>query len=126
MSDNEHIDKIISDDYKLGFETLIESDTFPVGLNEDVIKAISQKKDEPEWLLEFRLKAYAKWLTKEEPNWAHLNYPKIDYQNIAYYSAPKKALDSLDEVDPKILETYEKLGIPLEEQKMLAGVAVDA
>jgi len=126
MSDNEHIDKIIANEYKLGFETLIESDTFPVGLNEDVIKAISKKKNEPEWLLEFRLKAYAKWLTKEEPTWAKLHYPDIDYQNIAYYSAPKKALDSLDEVDPKILETYEKLGIPLEEQKMLAGVAVDA
>lgn len=126
MSDNKKIDKLLADDYKLGFETLIESDTFPEGLNEEVIKAISQKKDEPEWLLEFRLKAYAKWLTKKEPTWAHLNYPEINYQKIAYYSAPKKSLDSLDEVDPKILETYEKLGIPLEEQKMLAGVAVDA
>jgi len=126
MSDNKKIDKLLADDYKLGFETLIESDTFPEGLNEEVIKAISKKKDEPEWLLEFRLKAYAKWLTKKEPTWAHLNYPEINYQKIAYYSAPKKSLDSLDEVDPKILETYEKLGIPLEEQKMLAGVAVDA
>jgi len=126
MSDNKDIKKLLSDDYKLGFETLIESDTFAIGLNEDVIRAISQKKDEPEWLLEFRLKAYAKWITKEEPTWANLNYPEINYQKIAYYSAPKQALNSLDEVDPKILETYEKLGIPLEEQKMLAGVAVDA
>lgn len=126
MSDNKDIKKLLADDYKLGFETLIESDTFAVGLNEDVIRAISKKKEEPEWLLEFRLKAYAKWLTKEEPSWANLNYPEIDYQKIAYYSAPKQLLDSLDEVDPKLLETYEKLGIPLEEQKMLAGVAVDA
>ncbi|MEN8718570.1 MAG: Fe-S cluster assembly protein SufB [Sulfurovum sp.] len=126
MSDNKDIKNIINNEYKLGFETLVESDTFPVGLNEDVIKAISAKKEEPEWLLEFRLKAYAKWLKMEEPEWANLDYPKIDYQDIAYYSAPKKALDSLDEVDPEILKTYEKLGIPLEEQKMLAGVAVDA
>ena len=126
MSNKSNIDKIITNEYKLGFETLVESDTFPIGLNEDVIKAISKKKNEPKWLLDFRLKAYAKWLTKEEPKWANLSYPKIDFQKIAYYSAPKKVLGSLDEVDPKILETYEKLGIPLEEQKMLAGVAVDA
>merc|ERR1711879_840557 len=112
--------------YKLGFETLVESDTFPVGLDENVIKAISKKKNEPSWLLEFRLKAYKKWLKMEEPTWANLKYPQIDYNDISYYSAPKKALDSLDEVDPEILKTYEKLGIPLEEQKMLAGVAVDA
>ena len=126
MSDNKEIKKLLADDYKLGFETLIESETFPVGLNEDVIKAISKKKNEPEWLLDFRLKAYAKWLKEVEPEWAKLHYPKIDYQKIAYFSAPKKLLDSLDEVDPILLETYEKLGIPLEEQKMLAGVAVDA
>ncbi|PIF04696.1 MAG: Fe-S cluster assembly protein SufB [Arcobacter sp.] len=126
MSDNKEIKKLLADDYKLGFETLIESDTFAVGLNENVIRAISKKKDEPQWLLDFRLKAYKKWLKLEEPQWAKLHYPKIDYQNIAYFSAPKEALNSLDEVDPKILETYEKLGIPLEEQKMLAGVAVDA
>jgi Fe-S cluster assembly protein SufB len=129
MSDNKHLEEIINKDYKLGFETLIQSDTFAKGLNEDVIKAISAKKDEPSWLLDFRLKAYKKWLKMEEPSWANLNYPKIDYQNIAYYSAPKKALDSLDEVDPEILKTYEKLGIPLDEQKLLAGVkgvAVDA
>ena len=129
MSENKQIHDVINKEYKLGFETLVQSDTFAKGLNEDVIRAISAKKDEPSWLLDFRLKAYAKWLKMEEPSWAHLNYPKIDYQNIAYYSAPKKALDSLDEVDPEILKTYEKLGIPLEEQKQLAGVktvAVDA
>ena len=129
MSENKQIHDVINKEYKLGFETLIQSDTFAKGLNEDVIRAISAKKDEPSWLLDFRLKAYAKWLKMEEPSWAHLNYPKIDYQNIAYYSAPKKALDSLDEVDPEILKTYAKLGIPLEEQKQLAGVktvAVDA
>ncbi len=129
MSDNKQLEDIINKDYKLGFETLIESDTFAKGLNEDVIRAISAKKNEPAWLLDFRLKAYKKWLKMEEPTWAHLDYPKIDYQDIAYYSAPKKALDSLDEVDPEILKTYEKLGIPLEEQKQLAGVrgvAVDA
>ena len=126
MSDNKHLEEIINKEYKLGFETLIQSDTFQKGLNEDVIKAISAKKNEPSWLLDFRLKAYKKWLKMEEPSWANLNYPKIDYQNIAYYSAPKKALNSLNEVDPEILKTYEKLGIPLEEQKQLAGVAVDA
>jgi Fe-S cluster assembly protein SufB len=129
MSDNKHIHELINSEYKLGFETLVESDTFPKGLSEEVIKAISAKKEEPSWLLDFRLKAYAKWLKMEEPSWANLKYPKIDYQDIAYYSAPKKALDSLDEVDPEILKTYAKLGIPLEEQKQLAGVktvAVDA
>lgn len=129
MADNKQIHDIINKKYKLGFETLIQSETFEKGLNEDVIKAISAKKDEPSWLLDFRLKAYKKWLKMEEPSWANLNYPKIDYQDISYFSAPKKALDSLDEVDPEILKTYEKLGIPLEEQKQLAGVktvAVDA
>ena len=122
MSDNKQLEDIINKDYKLGFETLVQSDTFAKGLNEDVIRAISAKKDEPAWLLDFRLKAYKKWLKMEEPSWAHLDYPKINYQDIAYYSAPKKALDSLEEVDPEILKTYEKLGIPLEEQKQLAGV----
>ena len=129
MSDNQQIHDIINKEYKLGFETLVQNDTFEKGLNENVIRAISAKKEEPEWLLDFRLKAYKKWSKMEEPSWANLNYPKIDYQDIAYYSAPKKALDSLDEVDPEILKTYEKLGIPLEEQKQLAGVktvAVDA
>ncbi|RXJ87268.1 Fe-S cluster assembly protein SufB [Arcobacter sp. CECT 8985] len=123
---NEKINNVISNDYSLGFETIVNSETFPKGLNEDVIKAISIKKEEPEWLLEFRLKAYKKWLTMEEPDWANLGYDEIDYQNFSYYSAPKKPLGSLDEVDPEILKTYEKLGIPLEEQKKLAGVAVDA
>jgi len=124
--ENKTVKDIISNDYALGFETMVQSDTFPPGLNKDVIKAISAKKGEPEWLLEFRLRAYKKWLTMEEPDWAGLKYEKIDYQNISYFSAPKKAPNSLDEVDPQILDTYNKLGIPLEEQKELAGIAVDA
>ncbi len=123
---NEKINSVIANEYSLGFETIVNSETFPKGLNEDVIKAISTKKEEPQWLLDFRLKAYKKWLTMKEPKWAKLGYEKIDYQDISYFSAPKKPLDSLDEVDPEILKTYEKLGIPLEEQKKLAGVAVDA
>ncbi|PLY07045.1 MAG: Fe-S cluster assembly protein SufB [Arcobacter sp.] len=129
MSDNKQIKELLNQEYKLGFETLVESDTFPVGLDENVIKAISIKKNEPSWLLDFRLKAYKKWQKMEEPTWANLKYPMIDYNKISYYSAPKKGIDSLDEVDPEILKTYEKLGIPLEEQKILAGVkgvAVDA
>jgi len=115
-------------EYKYGFYTDIETETVPPGLNEDVIRTISAKKREPEWLLEWRLKAYRQWLTMTEPTWHNVKYPPIDYQAISYYSAPKKkpALDSLEEVDPKLLETYEKLGIPLQEQKLLAGVAVDA
>ncbi len=124
--ENKVVKDTISSDYALGFETMVQSDTFPKGLNENVIKAISKKKNEPQWLLDFRLKAYKKWLTMEEPNWADLKYDKIDYQDISYFSAPKKAPNSLDEIDPKILETYEKLGIPLEEQKALSGIAVDA
>ncbi len=124
--ENKIVKDTISSDYALGFETMVQSDTFPKGLNENVIKAISKKKNEPQWLLDFRLKAYRKWLTMEEPNWADLRYDKIDYQDISYFSAPKKAPNSLDEIDPKILETYEKLGIPLEEQKALSGIAVDA
>jgi len=114
--------------YKYGFVTDIESDKSPKGLNEDIIRFISAKKDEPEWMLAWRLKAYEKWLTMESPDWAKLNIPPIDYQDVYYYSAPKDAekLKSLDEVDPELLATYEKLGIPLNEQKMLAGVAVDA
>jgi Fe-S cluster assembly protein SufB len=126
MGKNEQLHDVINSDYKLGFETLVHSETFAKGLNEDVIKAISAKKEEPSWLLDFRLKAFKRWQKMEEPSWASLKYPTIDYQDISYFSAPKKALDSLDEVDPEILKTYEKLGIPLEEQKMLAGVAVDA
>lgn len=126
MSQNQQLKEFINNDYALGFETLVQSETFAKGLNEDVIKAISAKKNEPSWLLDFRLKAYKKWLTMPEPNWATLEYPAIDYQDISYYSAPKKPLNSLDEVDPEILKTYQRLGISLEEQKQLAGVAVDA
>jgi len=111
------------DQYKYGFETLIESDKAPKGLSEDTVRFISAKKSEPAWMLEWRLEAYRRWLTMREPTWARVDYPKIDYQDMYYYSAPKrKALQSLDEVDPEILKTYEKLGIPLREQEMLAGV----
>ena len=121
----------LGDRYKYGFVTEIESETAPKGLSEDVIRFISAKKEEPAWLLEWRLQAYAKWQKMNEPNWAKLGYPPIDYQDSYYYSAPKQkdAPKSLDEVDPELLETYEKLGIPLKEQEMLAGVrnvAVDA
>src|SRR5213078_4410864 len=115
--------------YKYGFETTIDSDVVPAGLNEDVIRLISKKKNEPAFLLEWRLKAYRHWLTLTEPVWPKVHHPPIDYQKISYYSAPKKRGDgpkSLDEVDPKLLETYEKLGIPLKERERLAGVAVDA
>jgi len=111
--------------YAAGFITDIESVSVPPGLSEDVVRLISAKKQEPEWLLEFRLKAYRRWLTMKEPRWAHVQYPKIDYQAISYYSTPKSMADgpkSLDEVDPKLLETYTKLGIPIREQEMLAGV----
>jgi Fe-S cluster assembly protein SufB len=115
------------EDYKAGFVTNVESERFEKGLNEDVIRALSAKKNEPDFMLQFRLKAYQKWLTLKEPNWANLSHPPIDFQDIIYYSAPKKkpSLDSLDEVDPEILRTFEKLGIPLEEQKRLSNVAVD-
>jgi len=124
----EEINKAVSGEYTLGFEIDIETDVVPPGLNEDTIRFISKKKEEPEWMLELRLKALKKWLTMEEPHWAHLDYESIDYQSISYYAAPKQGIESLDEVDPKILAAYEKLGIPLEEQKQLAGVkvAVDA
>ena len=122
------IQTLINKPYKYGFVTDIESETIPKGLSEDTIRLISAKKEEPEWMLEFRLKAYRHWLTMTEPEWPNVTYAKPNFQNIAYYSAPKekKKLDSLDEVDPKLLETYEKLGIPISEQKMLANVAVDA
>ncbi len=114
--------------YKYGFVTDIETEKAPKGLNEDIIAFISAKKDEPEWMLEWRLKAYRHWLKMASPDWAKLNIPEIDYQDVYYYAAPKSAEGpkSLDEVDPELLATYEKLGIPLNEQKMLAGVAVDA
>ena len=123
------VDKLIQGGYEHGFVTSIESDTVPPGLDEDMIRFISAKKNEPQWMLERRLKAYRHWLTMEDPEWAQLKHPPIDYQAISYYSAPRKKGDgpkSLDEVDPELLETYNKLGIPLEEQKALAGVAVDA
>ncbi|MEO0897292.1 MAG: Fe-S cluster assembly protein SufB [Bacteroidota bacterium] len=114
--------------YKYGWVTDIETDKAPKGLNEDIIRLISAKKNEPEWMLEYRLKAYEIWLKMEEPEWAHVDYPPIDYQDVYYYAAPKTKpqYESLDEVDPELLKTFEKLGIPLQEQKMLAGVAVDA
>ena len=122
------LEEIARQDYKYGFVTDIESETIPMGLSEDIVRLISSKKDEPEWLLEWRLKAYRHWLTLAEPEWPNVNYPKIDYQNLYYYSAPKpkKVLNSLDEVDPELLATFDKLGISLLEQKRLTGVAVDA
>ena len=119
---------LVSQPYKYGFVTEIETDKIAKGLSEDVVRLISAKKDEPDFLLQFRLRAFRNWLTLEEPDWAELGYPEIDYQNIVYYAAPKQ-LDkkaSLDEVDPKLLETFDKLGIPLSEQKRLSNVAVDA
>ncbi len=123
------LDTLVRREYKEGFYTDIESDTFPPGLDEDVVRALSAKKGEPGFMTEWRLEAFRRWQQLTEPSWAHVHYPKIDFQAISYYSAPKRPEDgpqSLDEVDPKLLETYEKLGIPIEEQKMLAGVAVDA
>ncbi len=126
---SDQVDELIKSEYEHGFVTNIESETLPPGLNEDTIRFISAKKNEPEFMLEWRLRAYHHWLTMEEPNWASVEHPPIDYQTISYYSAPKKKGDgpkSLDEVDPELLETYKKLGIPIEEQKALAGIAVDA
>jgi Fe-S cluster assembly protein SufB len=126
---DESLEALVGQKYRHGFVTDIEADTVPPGLNEDVIRLISRKKDEPQFMLEWRLKAYRHWLTMREPHWAHLRIAPIDYQAISYYSAPKAREDapkSLDEVDPKLLETYDKLGIPLHERARLAGVAVDA
>jgi Fe-S cluster assembly protein SufB len=122
------IESLITKEYAAGFVTEVESDTLPPGLSEDTVRAISAKKDEPEWMLEWRLKAFRRWQSMPEPHWPNVKYEPIDYQSISYYSAPKKSksLASLDEVDPEVLRTYERLGIPLNEQKMLAGVAVDA
>jgi Fe-S cluster assembly protein SufB len=125
----DHVEQLVSKEYEHGFVTDIEHETMPPGLNEDVIRLISGKKEEPDWMLQWRLDAYRHWLKMSSPRWAHLHHQPIDYQAISYYSAPKSKGDgpkSLDEVDPKLLETYNKLGIPLEEQKALAGVAVDA
>jgi Fe-S cluster assembly protein SufB len=122
------IESLVNREYQHGFFTEVDADTVPPGLNEDVIALISEKKAEPGWLLDWRLKAYHRWLTMKEPHWSNVTYPAIDYQAVSYYSAPRsvKPLQSLDEVDPELLRTYERLGIPLREQKMLAGVAVDA
>ena len=124
----ETIEQLATREYKYGFVTDVEAETIPKGLNEDVVRLISEKKGEPEWLLEWRLKAFRHWLTMKEPNWPNLKYDPINYQDIIYYSAPKKkpVLNSLDEVDPEVKRTFDKLGIPLDEQKMLSGVAVDA
>ncbi|MEE3484821.1 MAG: Fe-S cluster assembly protein SufB [Bacteroidales bacterium] len=126
---NENIvDKVTQGEYKYGFVTDVETDFIQKGLSEEVVRLISKKKEEPEWLLEFRLKAYRHWKTLKEPRWAHLNIPEIDYQNIYYYAAPKRnnTPKNLSEVDPELLKTFDKLGIPLEEQKHLSGMAVDA
>jgi Fe-S cluster assembly protein SufB len=125
----ETIEGLVKKEYKYGFYTDVEADSAPPGLNEDIIRLISAKKNEPQFMLDWRLKAYRHWLTMKEPTWPHVHYPPIDYQASVYYSAPKKkggGPKSLDEVDPKLLETYEKLGIPLKERERLAGVAVDA
>ena len=124
--------KLEEKEYKWGFTSDVETEVFPKGLSEEVVRLISKKKEEPDWLLEWRLKAYRNWIKQDEkqgePDWAMVKYPKIDYQDIHYYAAPNKsdAPKSLDEVDPEILEEFEKLGIPLEERAQLAGVAVDA
>ncbi len=123
------LDELTTSDYKFGFSTDVHTELIDKGLNEDVVRLISSKKDEPEWLLDFRLKAYRHWLTMEQPEWAHLNIPEIDFQEIIYYADPSKKKDgptSLDEIDPELLKTFERLGIPLDEQKQLTGVAVDA
>lgn len=125
---SEQVEHLIKKEYAAGFHTAIDSETLPPGLNEDVIRFISAKKNEPEWLLEWRLKAYQAWLEMDEPEWAHVKYDDIDFQAVSYYSAPKSMDEkpkSLDEVDPELLRTYEKLGIPLHEQAALAGVAMD-
>ncbi|HOK50395.1 MAG TPA: Fe-S cluster assembly protein SufB, partial [Bacteroidales bacterium] len=125
---DEILREVTGSEYKYGFVTDIEIETIPKGLNEDIIRMISAKKEEPEFMLEFRLKAFRHWQKMSMPNWAHLRIPPIDYQDIIYYAAPRKKprYNSLDEVDPELLETFNKLGIPLEEQAHLAGVAVDA
>ena len=128
-TETQQLQDLANEEYKYGFYTDIEADSIPPGLNEDVIRLISKKKDEPDFMLEWRLRAYRHWLTMQEPPWPNVHYPSIDYQKIVYYSAPrsqKNAPKSLDEVDPEVLETYRKLGIPLQEQELLTGVAVDA
>ena len=124
----EQIETLANREYQWGFITDIESEAIPRGLNEDIVRLISAKKHEPQFMLDWRLKAYRHWLTMQEPTWPHVHYPPIDYQDIIYYSAPKakNGPKSLDEVDPELLKMYEKLGVPLKEREVLAGVAVDA
>ena len=124
----ETVEQLATREYKYGFETTVDTDTFPPGLDEQVIRKLSAIKEEPEWMLEFRLKSFQAWLEMREPTWHNLKIAPIDYQAASYYSAPKKRpeLKSMDEVDPEVRKTFEKLGIPLEEQKLLSGVAVDA
>ena len=129
QEENEDIlEQITTADYKYGFVTDIEADAAPKGLSEDIVRFISAKKNEPEWLLSWRLKAYRHWLTLKEPTWPNVHYPTINYQDIIYYSAPKQKIapNSLDEIDPELRDTFEKLGISLNEQKRLSGIAVDA
>lgn len=127
MNDDKILDDLTQKKYEYGFTTDIETEKIAKGLSEDVVRLISQKKEEPQWMLDFRLKAYRHWLTMTHPTWAHLNIPKIDFQEVIYYAAPvQNAKTSLDEVDPELLKTFDKLGIPLQEQKMLSGIAVDA
>ena len=128
MADAEILDNLESEEYKYGFSSNVETDVFPPGLNEDIIRRISAVKNEPDWLLEFRLKAFRHWITMKHPNWGHLQFEMPDFQSISYYAQPKDKAkyNSLDEVDPEIIDTFNKLGIPLEEQKVLSGVAVDA
>src|SRR5581483_3990966 len=127
-TETSEIETLANREYKWGFITDIEADAAPPGLNEEIIRFISHKKGEPDWMLQWRLKAYRHWLTMDEPHWPFLpyGYGPIDYQGTSYYSAPKVPKTSLDEVDPELLKTYEKLGIPLQERAILAGVAVDA
>ncbi|MBT7034314.1 MAG: Fe-S cluster assembly protein SufB, partial [Flavobacteriales bacterium] len=126
MGQDTILDDVTSSEYKYGFETKVDTDIISPGLSEDVIRTISKKKKEPEWMTQWRLDAYAVFLTLEEPDWANVNYPKLDLQTISYYAAPKKVqINSLDEVDPELLVTFEKLGISLDEQKRLTGVAMD-
>ena len=124
--DNQVLEELTSKEYEHGWTTNIEADSAPKGLSEDIVKFISAKKNEPEWLLEWRLKAYRQWSKMKEPRWPNVTYPPIDYQDIIYYSAPKsKKLKSIDDVDPELLRTFEKLGVPMNERAALAGVAVD-
>ena len=122
------LNEVTNGEYKYGFVTDIDTETIPKGLSEEVVRMISAKKGEPEWMTEFRLKAYRHWLTMTMPRWPHLDLPEIDFQDIIYYAAPKQKpkLSSMDEVDPELKATFDKLGVPLEEQMLMAGVAVDA